>query len=860
LARHDHRPRAVQIRARATISSSVRRLTHISEIAIDFPWTTIAFWIAVSIAGLVSFFQLKYALLPDITFPVVVVNARTTQSDPQANERDVTNVLEARFRALKGVTSIHSVTYPQFVSIDMAFDVGNALEVHRAQVEEAIDGLQLPAGTSTTVVPINLNESPVVTYAITQHGRSMANLARVGNERVRPVLLRVPGVLKVDVVGDSSSGSDASAYRVDGESAIGVSVVKRSDANTLEVASAVNDQIAGIQASVPSVTIRRTATQATYIRQATQATTEALGLAVLLAILVIYPFLRDFRATVISAIAIPVSLLGTALVMRLFHFDLESITLLALALVVGVILDDAIVAVENIVRHLEAGETPIEAALKANREIGLTLIAASLTIVAVFLPIGLMGGTLGQFFKPFGLTASAAVLLSLLAARTLSPTLAAWWLRARKKRTERDVDVSLRYPFYRLALEWSLRHPIAVVALALVSFVAGLALIPFIPKGFIPHLDRGEFQIAFQTPAGTELSDTIAAAQRLETAARANPDVLHVYTVIGARSGQSNVGTVDVTLRPDRRSTTYDVENVVRPVLPELDGVTVSVSDIPFVGSDATKPLEFALLGQNMTRLHDYGRQMQAQLAKVRGIVDLSVTGISNGTPFTAIEHVEGHRAVRFAADLANNVLVGDADDAVTKLARKILPKDVKLSFGGNSADAATTFRGFGITLGLSVVAIVVVLVALFRGWVDPLVISLGLPLSIVGAFFMLWITRAEFGMISLMGVVFLFGLVNKNAILLVDRIERLREYGLHRTNAIVEAGSQRLRPIVMTTAATCLGMLPIALGFGAGAELRQPMAVAIIGGLLTNTALSLIVIPVFYTIADDIRQRTARK
>jgi multidrug efflux pump subunit AcrB len=198
---------------------------------------------------------------------------------------------------------------------------------------------------------------------------------------------------------------------------------------------------------------------------------------------------------------------------------------------------------------------------------------------------------------------------------------------------------------------------------------------------------------------------------------------------------------------------------------------------------------------------------------------------------------------------------IGDANEKIVALKRKYLPKDIALSFGGNSADVVTTFRDFGVALAFSVLAILVVLVILFRSWLDPLVITMSLPLSIVGALFALWITRADFGLISLMAVIFLFGLVNKNAILLVDRINKLRELGFTRGDAILEAGAQRLRPIVMTTSATILGMLPIALGFGAGAELRAPMAVAIIGGLITSTALSLIVIPVAYTIVDDWRR-----
>jgi multidrug efflux pump subunit AcrB len=819
------------------------------------------FWGILSVVGFFSFLNLKLALFPDIAFPVVIVSVNTSQIDVTKNEETVTGPIEARLRALTGLTRLHSLTYPQFVVVDMGFDVTQSLAARRDQVREALGALPLPAGSKLTISTEDLNETPVATFALTDPTRSLASLAAIANSKVGPELRAIPGVLKTKVLGGETTGGNASAYRVNGSPAVAVAVIKTASANTLDVAEASEERVAALAARDPSLHIVRTSEQASYIKEATRATQEALGIAVVLAVLVIMAFLRDWRATTISAIAIPVSLLGTAIVMSLCHFNLETITLLALALVVGVIVDDAIVAVENIVRHLEAGEDPMTSALFANKEIGLTLVAASLTIVAVFLPIGLMRGSLGQFFRSFGITASAAVLFSLLAARTLSPTIAAWWLR-RRGTGPRVIDVAsfVSYPHYRRAIAWALDHRRYVIGIAIVAFAAGLALIPFIPKGFIPHLDRGEFRVNFQAPLGTSLADTQRTAATLETSVRADPAVTDVYTTIGDRPNQANVGVIDVILNPHRRVKTIDVEDAVRARLPQIDGVVVTVADVPFVGTASAKPVQFALVGRSSDDLQRTGRDFEHRLQKVKGFVDVSASGLSDGTPFSAIEHVDGKRAVQITADLAPTLQIGDANDAVLALARRALPKDVKLSFGGNSEDVVTTFRDFGIALGLSVVCIVVVLVILFRSWIDPLVIATALPLSIVGALLALFITRADFGLISLMAVIFLFGLVNKNAILLVDRINKLRELGMTRSDAISEAGAQRFRPIVMTTTATILGMLPIALGFGAGAELRAPMAVAIIGGLITSTALSLIVIPVTYTIFDDWAYRGASR
>ena len=789
----------------------------------------------------------------------MVVTAHTTEVDPAANERLVTTPLERALAPLPGLNRVHSLSYPEFVAIDLSFDVGNDLDASRSAVSAAIGRVKLPPHTTLSVTPVNLNETYVVTYALSEPGKTMAELAALARAKIAPPLRAIPGVLKAEIIGGSEDGADASAYRYDGHPAVAIAVVKSGNANALDVAEACDDAVAALVPGLSPATIVRASTQATFIREAARATQEALGLAVLLAILVIWPFLGDWRATTISALAIPTSLLGTALVMRLLHFNLETITLLALALVVGVIVDDAIVAVENIVRHLEEGETPRQAALRANKEIGRTLVASTLTIVAVFLPIGLMGGTLGRFFKPFGLTASAAVLFSLLAARTLSPTMAAFWLRRRPADRVKRESVTDRYPWYRVALVWSLEHRAVVVALAILAFAGGLALIPFIPKGFIPHLDRGEFHVTFNTPLGTPVADTLRVAERLETAVKRDPNVAQISTTIGARNGQSNQGLLDVTLKPNRTAKTIDVESSVRGLLPDIDGVSASVADVPFVGSDATKALQFALVGSDLTALRNAGRSFEHVLERTPGFVDVGASGLADGTPFSAIEHVGGQRAVQIESDLVPTLLLGDATDKVATLGKKLLPPGIVLRFAGSSADVVNTFRNFALSLGLSVVAIVVVLVLLFRSWIDPLVISVSLPLSIVGALFALWITRSEFGLISLMGVIFLLGLVNKNAILLVDSIERLRSEGVERRNAILTAGSQRLRPIAMTTAATILGMLPIALGFGAGAELRAPMAISIIGGLITSTLLSLIVVPVAYTLADDLSGRSKR-
>jgi multidrug efflux pump subunit AcrB len=628
-----------------------------------------------------------------------------------------------------------------------------------------------------------------------------------------------------------------------------IRIVKRGGANTLEVAAAVDVVAARVRALL-GIPIEIASTQAPYIREASHATTDALGIAMALSVFVVFPFLRDARATFISAIAIPVSLAGTAIAMALFHFNLETITLLALTLVTGVIVDDAIVDVENIERHIQSGEAPRLAAERATDEIGLTVTAATLTIVAVFLPIAFMTGTLGQFFRPFGLTASVAVLTSLAVARTLSPMLAAYLLRP--QRVGRSAPPRTAPRLYAAALTWSLCHRGVIISGAVVSFVVGLAIIPLIPKGFIPHLDRGQFLVTIRlnNPGSLPVRDAIADAQTIDAVIRRDPDVATDLAAVGDR-GDPAVATLAVTLRRRRSAPTITVENRVRAALPPLANATTSVEDVPFVENGVTKPLRVTISDPQLPVLQRAATSLAHRLMSQKGFVDVSASGLTvvDDRP-TLITHEDGRPVVDVDTDLVG-VNIGDATTQVDHIARAILPKTASYVFAGEAGDTITTFGSFGITLGLSTLSIIVVLGLLFRGWRAPLVIVVALPLSVVGALFALFVVRADFGLISLMGVIFLFGLVNKNAILLVDAIVQRRRAGMERAAAIFEAASRRFRPIIMTTSATILGMLPIAVGFGAGSELRAPMAVAIIGGLISSTVLSLLVIPVAYTFVD---------
>lgn len=791
-----------------------RERWNISRVAIDHPGLTLALWFAVAVAGAFAFFQLKFSLLPDITFPLVVVGAGMPSDSAEETEEKLTIPIETALSEINGLEESQSNTHPGRAIITLSFFVGTDLEKSTRAVESALAGLDLPPNSAHEVTPLNLNESAVVTYAIS--GSSLAPLEK---------LAALEGVAQ----------TPTRPARFDGEPAQALSIIKHGHANSLDVVARVRAEVARLRAEHPTLQIVEASTQADFIREATHATIEALLVAVALSVLVIYPFLRSWRATLIAALAIPTSLLGTFVVMWACGFELETITLLALALVVGIIIDDAIVDVENIARHLDEGAEPRRAAIDATGEIGLTVTAATLTIVAVFLPVALMRGAIGQFFKPFGVTVSAAVLISLLVARTLSPLLAARWLKPGTASSEARIT-----GWHRRVLAWSLRRPFLVLAIALATFAGGLALVPLLPQGFIPQLDRGEFKIKYNAS-----SAPLEGAEKLEEFARAQPEVASVLTLPGTRESPRQ-GVLHVRLRADRTEHTATIIDRIRRELPPLPGVETSVEDIQFVEVETgdVKPLKAAIVGHDLSALDAATAQLHDRIAATPGFADVTTTGPADG-----IEHVDGRRTRWISANLTRDASLGEATSRVEATAREIFPPGISLRLGGDSARLRSIFASFGVTLALSVACIVGVLFVLFRTWRDPVVIVLSLPLAVVGAVLALLVVRADFGMISLLGVVFLFGLVNKNAILLVDCANQLQRSGFTVRDAILRAGSIRLRPILMTTGATVLGMLPIALGLGAGSELRAPMAVAIIGGLITSTLLSLLVVPVLYVL-----------
>jgi hydrophobe/amphiphile efflux-1 (HAE1) family protein len=731
---------------------------------------------------------------------------------------------------------------------------------------------------------------------------------------------------------------------IDGQPAVTFQVLRARGASEVAVGERTRAALDAFAAAHPQIALHEINNSIAPIRRDYIASIHTLLEGAVLAVLVVWLFLRDWRATFVSAVALPLSIIPTFAAIALLGFQLNTVTLLAITLVVGVLVDDAIVEVENIVRHLRGGKTPRAAAMDAATEIGLAVIATSLTLVAVFLPTAFMGGITGRFFKQFGWTASIAVLASLLVARLLTPMMSAYLLRPLP---EPRGDGRVMQHYLR-AVRWSLAHPWRVSAFAAVFFVASMSLTTLLTTTFLIPEDVGQVNVSVEAPPGSTLAQTRSIAQSASKILAGNAEVTNVYTTIGSASGggfggggnAAEVRRADLvaalTPSSDRRRSQQQIEEKLRSDLLAIPGARFSVGGggggqnfslvlsgedqgalveaaqrvitdirtLPGLGNirssasllrpeiivrpDFVRAGELgvsaAAIGQavrvattgdydqNLPRLNLPARQIyirteidpskrddidmvrSLRVVSRKGTVPLeSIASVSiEGGP-AQIDRYDRNRNVSIEIELQGMPL-GEASRMLDRLpSLKNLPPGVNRMASGDAERLQELFGGFGLAIAAGVLCVLMVLIVLFGDFVQPFTILAALPLSVGGAFAALAIFHYSLSLASLIGLVMLMGIVTKNSILLVEyAIIARRERGLPRTEAILDACHKRARPIVMTTIAMVAGMLPMALNLEGSSSLRSPMAAAVIGGLVTSTALSLLVIPVLFEVFDD--------
>lgn len=764
-------------------------------------------------------------------------------------------------------------------------------------------------------------------------------------------------------VGRAEDGMEEqrSIVRFNGIPAVAMGIQKQSGTNTVAVVNAVRAEIEKIRKTLPpGMTLNIAIDQSNFIRRSIKEVQKHLILGSIFATLAVFIFLGNIRTTLISAIALPISIISTFALLRAFDFTFNNMTMLALTLSVGLLIDDAIIVIENIYRNVEEGMAPREAATFATSEIGLAVMATTFAIVAIFLPVAFMKGMIGRFFIQFALTVVFSVLISLLVSFTLTPMLASIFLKPVEP-SSNGLDFS-PHPVkkihraavlfengykqlekgYRHILRFSLDHRLIMLIGALLIFGGSLYMTKYMGKEFTPPEDQGQFIVRLESPIDYSVQMADELFRPAEQIVREMPEVRAVYYVQGI-GGTIYRGLMMVSLVPkkDRVKTQMDLKKEIRNKLRKFPGLKVSAEDFSLIGGGQRQvPIQYSMRGPDLEKLQNYARQVAAELSRKPGFVDIDtslelgkpelkvfidrdkaadlgvdvativeavnllISGETEVTKFkdesrgkrydlrirlypeerqnpddlgllyvrssngnlvelrnliriqegggpSVINRVDRQRAITLFASLEDRPL-GEAMTDLNEIAAGILPSDYTPKYRGQAETMSESFGYLMFAIILGVIMAYMVLAAQFESFIHPFTVLLSMPLSFIGAFGALLLTGQTLSIFSFIGLILLMGLVKKNAILLVDYTNILRERGYSRREAILHAGPIRLRPILMTTFAMIFGMIPVAFGMGEGAETRAPMGIAVIGGLLTSLFLTLLVVPAAYDLFDD--------
>ncbi len=756
-----------------------------------------------------------------------------------------------------------------------------------------------------------------------------------------------------------------------GRDAVGIQVKKAKGYSTTAVAERVTDAVAELRATLPpGTTIDVVRNSGDRVKASVANVQSTLVEGAMLTVLVVFLFLNSWRSTVITGLALPISVLASFVAVWAFGFTLNTMSLLGLSLAIGILIDDAIVVRENIVRHVEMGKDHFRAAHEGTDEIGLAVAATTFSIVAVFVPIGFMAGLPGQWFKPFALTIACAVLVSLFVSFSLDPMLSAYWPDPEIEKHEHRNWVSrqlVRFNewFDRMAggytkvIGWALDHRLAMIFLAVGSLVGALALqSTFGGFGFVPLTDNSEVIVQVETPPGSNLEYTRMKTEEAARVARAHPEVRYTFATIGAGGGMDpsealgavDLGSVYVRMTPkaEREISQEQFGATLREDVKSIGGATVAVFTSGFGG--AIKQVQLELRGVDGRQLQMFADSVLQMVRAVPGAVDVSLStkgqkpeleitldralagsmgvtvgqiaqslrpafagvdagdwvdpsgenrkvrvrlapesrtrisdierlpiavGGQGGAPMqmlplgqlatvtqglgpAKISHLDRDNVIVVQANLSGRSLGEVTGDIVRGLERLQVPEGIRWSFGGEAKDQAEVFGAILAALGIALMLMYLILVMQFGSFLEPIAILISLPLSLIGVVLALLITGDTLNIMSMIGVILLMGIVAKNAILLIDFAKWGQEQGMERRAAIIEAGRVRLRPILMTTFALIAGMIPVSLGLGEGADFRAPLGRAVIGGTITSTLLTLLVIPTVYEVMDEFRERVA--
>jgi len=885
-------------------------------------------------------------------FPVISLAIRSEVLPPREISQLAERKIKRRLESLPGVGKVELVgTSKREIQIELD---PSRIEAFGMGVNEVIAGLQsenvdTPLGRIT-------GKQTEATLRVAGKPKEAGDFAEmvIANRNGHPI-----------TVGDVAHVADTieeprSLALVNGVPAVAMNILKQSGANVVEVVDLIKRQIQLLQKELPAGTVIDVAVdRSVMIRDSIEDLNTSILLGGLLTVMIVFCFLNSWRSTVITGLTLPISVISSFIVMNSLGMSLNIMTMMGVSLVIGLLIDDAIVVRENIVRHLEMGKDHLTAAREGTDEIGLAVLATTFSIIAVFVPVAFMKGIVGRYFFQFATTVAFAVLVSLFVSFTLDPMLSSRWTdpdighAGRRSWIVRLLD-RFNTAFERFAdsykgmIAWSLDHRGLVILCAVLAFGLGLYGFSNLDTAFIPDYDRSEFQITFETAPDASIEETGNRLEVLLAKLKEFPEIHHTYATIGAGdAGTIRNGSIYVKLveKWERKRDQDEMRRVVRDCLAEVPGLILSVESASH--ETAQKPLQIQVRGEKIDQLKAYARELKSGLKEIPGVVDLEVSmefdqpeyrlvvdrkraadagvmteditqalaTLVGGVEVSTFEDEEGEAIdvrLRLPQDLRqapaqvrNLRIIGHGVDGgttlltlgeLTTMEQGITPTEINrrgmtrqvvvsanldgiplgaalekaqtyidrldvdpgytVGFFGEADDMSETFRYMIEALLLAVISVYLILAAQFESFLDPLAIMLSLPLSILGMAGMLLITGDTVNIMSMIGLIMLMGLVTKNAILLVDYAKVLRKRGMERREALILSGRTRLRPIMMTTVAMIFGMAPMALKIGAGSEMRAPMARAVVGGLITSTFLTLLVIPVVYTFLDDVEKR----
>ena len=895
-------------------------------------------------------------------FPIVSLTLSSPTHSPAELTRIADPALTSALRGIAGVSKVNIVgEVKREMTVQLRPQALQAAGVSVSQVVQALaaQNLAAPVGRVTG----NLDERTIRLQGRLEGPQDFMQLV---------VAERNGQIIRLGQVADALDGTqeqrslalfwerDTLSKSLQGREAIGIDINKSKGYSTTAVSEKIREVIDRVSATLPAgVEVNVVKDSGVRVAASVRNVQEALLEGAFLTVLVVFIFLNSWRSTVITGLALPVSVLASFVAVWAFGFTLNTMSLLGLSLAIGILIDDAIVVRENIVRHIEMGKDHMTAAHEGTDEIGLAVAATTFSIVSVFVPVAFMYGVAGQWFKPFALTIACSVLVSLFVSFSLDPMLSAYWADPQVEAHERRNPIARaldrfnawfnrQSERYKRVIGWALDHRLAMVGLATASFVGALALpaMGIVGASFFGEEDNSELNIKIETPPGSNLDYTRLKTEEAARIVRQYPEVLYTYTTIGSATGGVDLGSVYARLKPkhDRDVSAQALSADIRSRVERIGGATSTVFTSEWGGQQ--KQIQLQLRGASLATLNSTAEQIAAEVRKVPGAVDVGLstkgqkpeldvelnrglagtlgvtvgqvaqslrpafagikagdwidptgemrevqvrlapearqrasdleqlplviqgpTGISTlplgqiatikqGLGPAQITHLDAELVVNVEANTSGRSLSEVTNDINSRIEDLTLPPGVRLTQGGEVDSQNEVFGRIFAALGIAVMLMYLILVLQFGSFIEPLAILISLPLSLIGVMLALMITGDTINIMSLIGVILLMGIVAKNAILLIDFAKWAREKdGLPRREALIQAGAIRLRPIMMTTLALIAGMIPVALGRGEGADFRAPLGRAVIGGVITSTLLTLVVIPTFYEIMDEWRE-----